>query len=70
MTHTPHFFCVGISYKNADLITRGKFSLSKPQTSLLLQEAKSDGLNELMVISTCNRTELYGIVEDPQILID
>ena len=23
-----------------------------------------------MVISTCNRTELYGIVEDPQILID
>jgi glutamyl-tRNA reductase len=36
----------------------------------LLQQAKSDGLNELMVISTCNRTELYGIVEDPQILID
>jgi len=64
------YYVVGLSYKNADLITRGKFSLSKPQTSLLLQEAKSDGLNELMVISTCNRTELYGIVEDPQILID
>jgi glutamyl-tRNA reductase len=64
------YYVVGLSYKNADLLTRGKFSLSKPQTSLLLQQAKSDGLNELMVISTCNRTELYGIVEDPQKLID
>jgi len=64
------YYVVGLSYKNADLLTRGKFSLSKSQTSLLLQQAKSDGLNDLMVISTCNRTELYGIVEDPQILID
>jgi len=64
------YYVVGLNYKNADLLTRGKFSLTKPQISLLLQQAKSDGLNELMVISTCNRTELYGIVEDPQILID
>ena len=64
------YYVVGLSYKNADLLTRGKFSLSKPQISLLLQQAKSDGLNELMVISTCNRTELYGIVEDTQKLID
>ena len=64
------YYVVGLSYKNADLSTRGKFSINKPQLSLLLQQAKSDGLNELMVISTCNRTELYGIVEDPQILID
>tara|TARA_B100001057_G_scaffold14966_1_gene14125 strand:+ start:1286 stop:2482 length:1197 start_codon:yes stop_codon:yes gene_type:complete len=64
------YYVVGLSYKNADLLTRGKFSLSKLQISLLLQQAKSDGLNELMVISTCNRTELYGIVENPQKLID
>ena len=64
------YYVVGLSYKNADLLTRGKFSLSKYQTNLLLENAKADGLNELMVISTCNRTELYGIVEDPQILID
>ncbi len=64
------YYVVGLSYKNADLLTRGKFSLSKYQINLLLEHAKADGLNELMVISTCNRTELYGIVEDPQILID
>ena len=70
MRNIIRYYVVGLSYKNADLLTRGKFSLSKSQISLLLQQAKSDGLNELMVISTCNRTELYGIVEDPQILID
>ena len=64
------YYVVGLSYKNADLLTRGKFSLGKNQINLLLEHAKADGLNELMVISTCNRTELYGIVEDPQILID
>jgi glutamyl-tRNA reductase len=64
------YYVVGLSYKNADLLTRGKFSLSKYQINLLLEHAKADGLNELMVISTCNRIELYGIVEDPQILID
>ena len=70
MRNIIRYYVVGLSYKNADLLTRGKFSLGKPQISLLLQQAKSDGLNELMVISTCNRTELYGIVEDPQKLID
>ena len=70
MRNIIKYYVVGLNYKNADLLTRGKFSLSKPQISLLLQQAKSDGLNELMVISTCNRTELYGIVEDSQILID
>ena len=64
------YYVVGLSYKNADLLTRGKFSRSKNQINLLLEHAKAEGLNELMVISTCNRTELYGIVEDPQILID
>jgi len=64
------YYVVGVSYKNADLLTRGKFSLSKFKASLLLKQAKVDGLNELMVISTCNRTELYGIVENPKILIE
>ena len=70
MKNNIGYYVVGLSYKNADLLTRGKFSLSKYQINLLLEHAKAEGLNELMVISTCNRTELYGIVEDPQILID
>ena len=70
MRNTIQYCVVGLSYKNADLSTRGNFSLDKFQTEQLLAQAKADGLDELMVISTCNRTELMGIVDDPQILID
>lgn len=44
--------------------------MDKRQTESLLAQAKVDGVEELMVISTCNRTELMGIVHDPKILID
>lgn len=44
--------------------------MDKRQTESLLVQAKVDGVEELMVISTCNRTELMGIVHDPKILID
>ena len=70
MKNTIQYFVVGLSHKNADLATRGNFSLDKEQTQRLLVQAKVDGLEELMVISTCNRTELMGIVEDPKMLID
>jgi len=64
-------YCVvGLSHKSADLNTRGNFSLDKDQIEKLLAQAKKDGLEELIVISTCNRTELMGIVHDPKILID
>ena len=51
-------------------MTRGSFSLDKHQTESLLAQAKADGVEELMVISTCNRTELMGIVHDLKILVD
>ena len=70
MKSTLQYCIVGISYKNADLPTRGTFSINKVQLEALLSQAKADGLQELMVISTCNRTELMGVVDDPMILIE
>ena len=70
MRNTIQYCVVGLSYKNADLTTRGSFSLNKMQIEHILAQAKADGLEELMVISTCNRTELMGIVDDPKIFID
>ena len=69
MKNGIQYFVVGLCYKNADLLTRGKFTLNKEQTKLLLEKAKADGLTELMVNSTCNRTEIYGIIPDPNLLI-
>jgi len=56
--------------KKADAIVRGKFSLSIAQRNALLEEAKELGLDALSIISTCNRTELYGFADDAKQLID
>lgn len=64
-----YFYAVGISYKNADLETRGKFSLSNGQCSSLLLEAKSKGINEILINTTCNRTEIYAYAAHPYELI-
>jgi glutamyl-tRNA reductase len=65
----PSFYAVGLSYKKADAEIRGKFSLDeKAKTSLMLQ-AKADGLESLVVTSTCNRTEIYGFAQHPFQLI-
>lgn len=66
--HT-HFYAVGLSYKKADAEVRGKFSVDNATKNLLLEQAKSSGIDELMVISTCNRTEIYGFAEHPFQLI-
>jgi len=63
------FYSIGLSYKKADAEVRGKFSLdAKAKTTVLLQ-AKEDGLDSLIVTSTCNRTEIYGYAEHPYHLI-
>jgi len=51
---------IGISYKNADLDTRGLFSLSDLQLHSLYLEAKEKNFNEILIINTCNRTEIFG----------
>lgn len=48
---------------------RGAFSLSAQNKELLLDKAQNEGIEELMVISTCNRTELYGYAQHPFQLI-
>lgn len=64
-----YFYSVGLSYKKADATVRGKFSLDdKAQNNLLIQ-AKSEGIQSLIITSTCNRTEIYGFAEHPFQLI-
>ena len=58
--HITNFFIVGINYKKTDASIRGQFAINNDQYEALLQQAKASGLNELFVLSTCNRTEVYG----------
>ncbi|MFT6799445.1 MAG: glutamyl-tRNA reductase, partial [Nonlabens sp.] len=63
------FYAIGISYRKADAEMRGAFSLSADAIDNLLVQAKADGIPSLAVISTCNRTELYGFAQHPFQLI-
>lgn len=64
-----YFYALGLSYQKADAEVRGHFSLSDSAKQKLLSDAKQNGIESLIVISTCNRTELYGFAEHPYQLI-
>lgn len=63
------FYAIGLSYKKADAEVRGKFSLDVPAIDHILGKAKGMGIDGLLAISTCNRTELYGFAQHPYQLI-
>ena len=66
--HTS-FYAIGLNYKKADAEMRGKFSIDAQSKSNLLQQAKTEGIESLIVTSTCNRTEIYGFAQHPFQLI-
>ncbi len=63
------FYAVGLSYKKADAALRGKFSLDAQAKTKLLEQAKEEGIDSIIVTSTCNRTEIYGFADHPFQLI-
>ena len=65
----PTFYAIGLSYKKADAEMRGKFSLDDKSKANLLLQAKEEGIENLIVTSTCNRTEIYGFAQHPFQLI-
>ena len=69
MSTGQYFYALGLSYKKADADIRGHFSLDEPSKTALLNQAKSNGIQGLIVTSTCNRTEIYGFAEHPYQLI-
>ncbi len=60
------FFVAGINYKKTDAALRGQFAISTDKYANILDLASSYNINELFVISTCNRTEIYGFTESAE----
>ena len=63
------FYVVGLSYKKAEADIRGKFSLDDVGKKNVLKQAQQEGIESLLVTSTCNRTEIYGFAQHPFQLI-
>ena len=65
-----NFFVAGINYKKADAEIRGLFAIDNIKYAAILSGAVSLGIKEIFVLSTCNRTEIYGLTDSADTLID
>lgn len=65
-----NFFVAGINYKKSDAAIRGQFSVNDDQYLSILNNAAHQGLDELFILSTCNRTEIYGFAHCSHELIN
>lgn len=65
-SNLSNFYVAGINYKKTDADVRGSFAVNQQQYAHLLQQAPSYGVKEVFVVSTCNRTEIYGFAQDAQ----
>ncbi|HLI94049.1 MAG TPA: hypothetical protein VKU83_10580, partial [Puia sp.] len=64
------FYAIGINYKKTDATIRGQFAIGHDQYQRLLALASSHHVTELFVLSTCNRTEIYGFADSARQLSD
>jgi glutamyl-tRNA reductase len=64
------FFIAGINYKKTDACTRGQFSINTDQYANILRQAAAQNIDSLFILSTCNRTEIYGFADNAVQLVD
>jgi glutamyl-tRNA reductase len=55
-----NIFAIGFNHHNSDASARSSYALSDDQKEVLLKQSSGLGLHSLAVLSTCNRTEVYG----------
>jgi glutamyl-tRNA reductase len=59
-------FVAGLSHKNAPVALREQLAVEEDKLRELLHDLQaSDVLREVVVLSTCNRVEVYGVAEAP-----
>jgi glutamyl-tRNA reductase len=65
-----NFHVAGVSYKRTNAATRSQFAINNCQYERILNLSRSLNINGLFIISTCNRTEIYGLTNNVSQLID
>ncbi|MBP3193433.1 glutamyl-tRNA reductase [Natronogracilivirga saccharolytica] len=64
------FSAIGINHWKADVALRERFSLSGEQKEAFLEDARVLGLRDVIIVSTCNRTEIFARNNTPGILVE
>ena len=60
------FGFLGIDYKNADLTIRDEISFTDQKKLGFFHKAEEIGVEQVMILSTCNRSEIYYFFDDEQ----
>ncbi|OTG87718.1 glutamyl-tRNA reductase [Acinetobacter sp. ANC 4558] len=64
------FFALGVNHQTASVELREQIAFNAEKLSeLLQQQSHHQGLNDLVVVSTCNRTEVYAMSENVDIVL-
>lgn len=59
-----HIFAAGLNYKTAPVEIREKLSFSTSDLALAMKQLKKEkSILENVIVSTCNRTEIYAVVD-------
>jgi glutamyl-tRNA reductase len=66
--YRPQFIVVGVNYKKTALDIRGKFAFTAEKIKQVYVDRQNTGCNNFFILSTCNRTEIYGIDVSPEAL--
>lgn len=68
---TDHLFCVGLNHQSASVEIRERVAFAEKELPVASQELRSlDGIGEVVVLSTCNRMEIYGAAADKGGVLD
>ncbi len=59
--HINYFTVIGTNFTKADTKTRSRFAITRSQVEHVYQKAAETGLSDFLILSTCNRTEFYGV---------
>ena len=65
------FFVLGVNHQTASVELRERIAFNPERLKVLLAaQSKHSMLNDMVVVSTCNRTEVYAMVESADMLLD
>ena len=63
------FFVLGINHQTASVALREQVAFNHERLATLLAQQSTQLFNDLVVLSTCNRTEIYAITEQSETLL-
>ena len=69
MTFPQKFFVAGISFKKTDVGHRSKFTFTSAQCAQIYKTTQADCFQHYFILSTCNRTEIYGFAPCEYVLL-